>query len=98
MRIFAGFKQRGQKGVFAAEAHQEQQVGPIQHRNEARLHRHAMRIFDAGSQAVDVNAVTADLACEVGQIGEGRDHANFGRAGWHRAKRGDGNKRQGQGA
>ncbi len=70
---------RGQEGVFAAKPDQHQQVGAIQPRHEARLHRHAVRVLDAGGQAEDLHVVAADVAREVGQVGERGDHADFGR-------------------
>ena len=61
-RIFARFEQRGQKGVFAIEADEHDQIGAIQHRNEAWLHRNAVRVFDAGGKAVNLNMIAADIA------------------------------------
>ena len=77
-RILAGFEQRGQEGVFAVKSDQHQQVGPVQQRHEARLHRHAVRVFDAGGQAADLDVVAADVAREIGQVGERGDDADFG--------------------
>ena len=76
--VLAGFDQSGQERVFAAKAHQHQQVGAIEPRNEAGLHRHAVRVLDAGGQAEDLNVVTSNLARQVGQVGERGYDADFG--------------------
>src|ERR1039458_3457857 len=60
----------------------------------ARLHRHAVRVFDAGGETVDLNMLAADVACEVGQVGERGDDADSGCVGRAGAKRDGGNDDQ----
>jgi hypothetical protein len=77
--VFAGFQESRQKRVLAAEANEHEQVSAIHLWHEARLHGNPVRIFDAGCQAEDLNVVAADIACEIGQVGERCDNADFGR-------------------
>ena len=82
--------------MFAIESDEHDKIGAVQHRNEARLHRHAVRVFDAGGEAANLNLIAADIARKVGEIREGGDNADFGRAGRSGAKcdGGDGGQRQ----
>ena len=82
-RILAGFQQRRQEGVFAIEADQHDQVRPVHHRDEARFHRHAVRVFDAGRETANFNEIAADVAGEIRQVSERSDDADFGRVRRH---------------
>jgi hypothetical protein len=37
-----------------------------------------MRVFDASGEAEDINVVSADVAREIGKVGQGCDDAHFG--------------------
>jgi hypothetical protein len=76
--ILAGFQQGGQERMFAAKSHGDHQVGAVHDRHEARLHGHAVGVFDARGEAEHFNVITPNLAREVGQVGERGHHADFG--------------------
>ena len=64
--------------MFAAKSHGHHQIGAVHDRHEARLHGHAVGVFDAGSEAEHFNVIASKLAREVGQVGERGHHADFG--------------------
>ena len=76
-RVLARLQESGQEGVLAIKPHQNQQVRPVHHRHEARFHRHPVRVFDAGRQAVNVDQVAADGARKIRQVGKRRDDADL---------------------
>ncbi len=84
--------QAGQEGVLAIQPDQDQQVRPVQHRHEARFHRHPVRVFDARGQAVNLDLVSADVARQVRQVSQRGDDADFGRVSRYRPKTKDPNK------
>ena len=85
-RVLARLQQRRQEGVLAVEPHQDQQVRPVQERHEARFHRHPVRVFDTGGEAVHIDLVAADVARQVRQVGERGDDPDFGGKSGHGAQ------------
>ena len=67
----------GQEGVLGFEAQQHDQVGAIEQDGKAGLHRHGVDVLDAGGEAVDLDQVAADVAREVGEVGNRRDHLDL---------------------
>ncbi len=63
--------------MLATQPHLDQQVRPVQQRHEARFHRHPVRVFDARGQALNLDLVSADVARQVRQVGQGGDDVDF---------------------
>ena len=93
-RVLACLKQSGKERVLAIESDQHDQVGTIQQRHKTRLHRHAMRVFDAGGEAEHFNLIAADLPGEVREVSKRGDDVDFGRLNLRRAKQRKNNSEQ----
>jgi hypothetical protein len=82
--------------VLAVESGEHDQIGAVHSWHEAWLHRHAVRVLDAGGEAEHVNVIAANLPREVGQIRERGDDADLCRVKRLRRKRDCANRGEGQ--
>ena len=86
LRVARHFEQRGQEGVLETEPVHDDRVGAIELRDEARLHRDLVRILVALRDRDHLDAVAADLARHVGDVGRRRDHPQHRRRGIRHAE------------
>jgi len=67
--------------VLGIEAEQQEHVGLVQQRREARLHGHRMDVLDAGGDAAHVEQIAPDVSGHVGQVRNGGDDPDLVRGG-----------------
>ena len=66
--------------MLATETNEHDQIRAIQPWYKTRLHRHAVRVFDAGRETEHIHMIAADVAHEVGQVSQCGYNADFLRA------------------
>ena len=75
--VLRGVEKRWQEGVLRLEAEQQEHVGFVQQRREARFHGHRVNVLHAGRDAVHVQEVAPDAAGHVGQVRNRGDHLDL---------------------